>query len=258
MNKRLWSSYDWQQRGEEWSKNWGGTANLWHGTLMPRIGPLLGDVRALEIAPGHGRITEYLKDCCTSLVLVDIAPNCIEHCKKRFAAESHIEYFVGDGRSLGFIADRSVDFVLSFDSLVHVDLDTMAAYLAEIERVLAPGGWAVLHHSNLAALPAETRRSGNSHLRAPDVSAALVAEIASGLATLECRTQEIISWDDSARLLDCISSFRRSTSPDKAAPSQFVNAEFYARAKELAEIAERYSAGSLPRARIRRFQNETQ
>lgn len=247
MNKRLWTSYDWQRRGEEWSKNWGGTANLWHGTLMPRIGAYLGHVRALEIAPGYGRITRYLKDYCESLVLVDLAANCIEHCKQRFAGESHIEYFVNDGRSLECLGERSVDFVFSFDSLVHADLATVSAYLAEIERVLVPGGSAVLHHSNLHALQDETRRYGGSHLRAPDVSAELVLAATARLQTLECRTQELISWDESARLIDCISSFRRNASPGKAAPTRFVNAEFYQRAQELAQISSRYSP-RLPQA----------
>src|SRR5919109_181676 len=135
INLRLWMNHDWRQGGEEWSTNWGGTANLWHGTLMPRIGGFLGGIRAVEIAPGYGRLTAYLKDYCSSLILVDLAPNCIEFCRRRFKDEAHLEYFVNDGRSLPFLEDASVDFVFSFDSLVHADLEDIVAYLAEIERV---------------------------------------------------------------------------------------------------------------------------
>src|ERR1700733_8868286 len=205
LNRRLWSSYDWRQAGEEWSVNWGNTGTLWHGTLMPRIASCLGPVRVVELGPGYGRLTSYLKDHCASLVLVDIAANCIDFCCKRFAQDSRIEYVVGDGRSLEFLADGSVDFVFSFDSLVHADLDVITAYLGEIERVIKVGGRAFLHHSNLAAAGSPAFGTGD-HLRARDVSAERVRDVASKLATLHCQLQELISWDESSRLLDCIST----------------------------------------------------
>jgi len=39
----------------------------------------------LEIAPGHGRWTQFLQRLCQSLVAVDISEKCVEHCKTRFA-----------------------------------------------------------------------------------------------------------------------------------------------------------------------------
>ena len=62
----------------------------------------------------------YLKEHCRQLHLVDPAAECIEGCRRRFAAESHLTYHVNDGRSLEMIPNQSVDFVFSFDSLVHV------------------------------------------------------------------------------------------------------------------------------------------
>jgi SAM-dependent methyltransferase len=239
MNRRLWTQYDWQDAGEEWSNNWGGTDNLWYGTLMPRIGPLLGPIRVVELGPGYGRLTAYLKNHCSSLVLVDIASNCIEFCRRRFAKDTHLEYFMNDGRSLPFVADATIDFIFSFDSLVHADLSVMTAYLTEIERVLRPGGRAVLHHSNLAAV-LETQSKGNNHLRARDVSAERVRVMAARLKTLECRTQELVSWDKSSRLIDCISSFVRSPHRAEAPTELFTNPEFYQRARELGRISERY------------------
>ena len=44
----------------------------------------------LEIGPGYGRWTHYLKDYCDRLVIVDRAAECIEACQKRFAAEPKI------------------------------------------------------------------------------------------------------------------------------------------------------------------------
>jgi hypothetical protein len=54
----------------------------------------------------------------------------------------------------------SVDFVFSFDSLVHADAPTLEAYLRELTRVLRPGGVAFLHHSNMAMYARRRRLAG--------------------------------------------------------------------------------------------------
>lgn len=244
MNRRLWSGYDWKEGGEEWSANWGNTMNLWHGTLMPRIGGSLGDVRVLEIAPGYGRMTAFLKNFCRSLTLVDIAQNCIDHCRQRFDREEHLEYFVNNGRSLSFIDDESIDFVFSFDSLVHADLDVVTDYLAEIQRILVPGGRAFIHHSNLEALLCDENvniKQQSTHLRARDVSAEKIAQVVAQFDQLECHTQELISWDESELLIDCLSSFIRRESPSSALPIRFENPNFYNQARNLKVLSEQYA-----------------
>lgn len=57
--------------------------------------------------------------------------------------------YVNDGKSLAMVEDRSVDFAFSFDSLVHVEADVIAAYLNQLGKKLKPGGFTFLHHSNL-------------------------------------------------------------------------------------------------------------
>jgi hypothetical protein len=69
----------------------------------------------LEIAPGHGRWTEFLLDC-KRLILVDLSPSCIDYCRKRSSGHHNISYHVGDGRSLPENCSGEVDFVFSFDS----------------------------------------------------------------------------------------------------------------------------------------------
>ena len=147
-NLRIWErSWDWSRAGEEWSDSWGGTPALWFGALVPRLHAFLPAETVLEIAPGYGRWTQYLKDACERLVVVDLAERCIEHCRSRFADVPNIEYHVNDGRSLAMVAERSVDLAFSFDSLVHAEEDVLAAYLGELARTLKPDGVAFLHHS---------------------------------------------------------------------------------------------------------------
>ena len=71
----------------------------------------------------------------------------LELCRKRFATAQNLEFYVNDGRTLSDIASSSVDGVWSFDVFVHVAPPDIDSYLAEISRVLRPGGRGVVHHA---------------------------------------------------------------------------------------------------------------
>src|SRR5262249_43915829 len=103
----------------------------------------------LEIAPGFGRWTHYLRNWCQRLIVVDMAENCIAACRRRFAADARITYHVNDGRSLAMIPDRTIDFAFSFDSLVHVEADVLQMYLDRLALKLKPNGAGFFHHSNI-------------------------------------------------------------------------------------------------------------
>src|SRR6266513_531422 len=140
--------YDWKEAGEEWSQPWGSSAAQWAGTIFPRIRECLPAETILEIAPGFGRWTHYLKDYCNELWAVDKSSNCIEACRERFASHSHVRCVLNDGRSLSMIPDASVDFVFSFDSFVHPDRDVVQEYLRQLGTKLKVGGKGFIHHSN--------------------------------------------------------------------------------------------------------------
>jgi SAM-dependent methyltransferase len=225
-NQAVWSTeWDWSQGGDEWSVQWGGTDALWHGALLPRIHawlPTEGTI--LEIAPGYGRWTQYLKDLCDHLVIVDLTERCIEACRARFAGPSNIEYHVNDGRSLDMVADHSVDFAFSFDSLVHAEADVLEAYVSQLARKLKPDGVAFLHHSNARsyrrfsqlskkAPPKVMRRLVDAGVlldvyawRSETVSADLVAAQCER-AGLSCFAQEKISWQHGRFMIDGLSLF---------------------------------------------------
>src|SRR5437879_6478092 len=150
QNLRQWdANYEWAKRGEEWSASWGGAEAQWFGAILPRIHAFVPATIILELAPGFGRWTNYLKDYCDHLIVVDLAETCIHACRERFAASSHITYHVNDGTSLSMIPDGSLDFVFSFDSLVHAEADVIAAYIRQLAKKLAPNGVGFLHHSNI-------------------------------------------------------------------------------------------------------------
>src|SRR5256885_14191118 len=138
--------YDWKDAGEEWSAPWRTSAAQWKHAILPRIRDYLPTGTILEIAPGFGRWTYYLKDYCKELWIVDRIEECIEACRERFAADSRVRCYVNDGRSLSIIPDASVDFVFSFDSLVHTKPDVVDAYLRELGTKLKIGGGGVFLH----------------------------------------------------------------------------------------------------------------
>ncbi len=211
-NLDQWSNYDWSDKGDEWSEVWGGTDNVWHGTLVPRIGDYLPTGTILEIAPGYGRITRYLKEHCNRLVLVDLTQRCIDACRECFADDHHIVYQVNDGMSLPGVEDSSVDFAFSFDSLVHVELEVIEGYLREMARVLKPNGTGFFHHSNVAAFVDPVTREltiENKHWRGASVSAELFRNTAERFGIV-CLKQEIVNWGGED-LIDCFTTFARST-----------------------------------------------
>ena len=226
-NLAIWDSgWDWSAGGEEWSAWWGGTPALWHGALLPRIHAFLPAATILEIAPGFGRWTQYLKDSCEQLVVVDLAERCIEHCRERFANSPNIDYHVNDGRSLDMVEDGSIDFVFSFDSLVHVELDVLDAYVSQLAAKLTPEGAGFFHHSNIGeygAISKLTRRVREPALRklidrgvlidlyawrAESVTAELFAQRCEA-AGLSCVSQEKINWEHGPYLTDSLSMFTR-------------------------------------------------
>lgn len=149
-NEKVWNGeHAWPQAGDEWSAAWGGAEDQWQAMLRPRLHRFLPAAQIVEIAPGFGRWTRFLAAECDALVGIDLSPRCVEACRARFADQPHLEFRTNDGATLVGVADESVDLVFSFDSLVHVELDVLSAYLREVRRTLRPGGVAFLHHSNL-------------------------------------------------------------------------------------------------------------
>jgi len=222
--------YHWKDAGEEWSERWGTSAAQWSETILPRIKNYLPASTILEIGPGYGRWTEYLKDHCDRLIVVDRAAECIDACRNRFASDPRITGHVNKGGSLDMIPDASLDFIFSFDVFVHIKREVVEEYLKEFFRILKIGGRGFIHHSNLAAyadsprnkLPASLKKVltkwhvlDDDHHRIPTMSAELFRQLC-GKNGLQCLRQELINWRG-RRMIDCLSWIEKPAHPaDKA------------------------------------------
>jgi ubiquinone/menaquinone biosynthesis C-methylase UbiE len=257
-NRKMWDGgHNWSNRGDEWSVAWGGSFMQWYGTIFPRIKAHVPTNSILEIACGCGRWTQYLKDLCNHLTAIDLSEECILTCKQRFAECSHIEYHVNDGRSLDMIPDSSIDFVFSFDSLVHVDESVIEAYLSQLPRILSNNGLAFLHHSNLGEyresfsrirkiplLKSILTRLGvldkNLHWRDLSVDARKVEALAEKHG-LRCVSQEVVLWATKRTFLDCMSTIAKGSSPKRATNQVLRNARFMEEAMNLQELSRLYN-----------------
>ncbi len=264
-NQQTWdSSYEWLQQGEEWSAAWGGSEAQWFGTVLPRIHAFVPTGTILEIAPGFGRWTNYLKDCCKQLVAVDLAEKCIRACQQRFSSYSHLTYHVTDGKSLAMVEDGSIDFVFSFDSLVHAEADVLEAYVGQLARKLKPDGVGFIHHSNLGRyqhafslidqIPVEFRPAlinriylGPTHWRAPSMTAELFESYCND-AGMQCISQELVNWGTEDLLIDSFSVFTPRNSIWSRSSTVIENPEFMKEARLIKNVSHVYAARRNARA----------
>ena len=68
QEQRLWNNdYMWDNDGHEWSKVFGNTENLWNKEIFDDIKEFRGK-KILEIAPGYGRLTQFLSILASELL----------------------------------------------------------------------------------------------------------------------------------------------------------------------------------------------
>ena len=99
------------------------------------------DGELLELGPGPGAATEWLRHRVRRLVAVEHEPDAAALLASRFAADgSNVEVTCGDAAALAY-PDGSFDTVATFTMLHHVPTRALQdRVLAEAFRVLRPGG----------------------------------------------------------------------------------------------------------------------
>jgi len=119
------------------SDQWAESVRRW---IIPgALGSMQLRAPVLEVGPGPGRTTEVLREMAPGLTAVEIdGPLAASLARRLGGADLHVTR--GDGTALPF-RDGAFATVLSFTMLHHVpSVDAQDRLLAEVARVLAPGG----------------------------------------------------------------------------------------------------------------------
>jgi SAM-dependent methyltransferase len=96
--------------------------------------------RALDFGCGVGRLTQAMCRHFDRVDGVDIAPSMIAAAERLNRHGERCRYHLNDSDSLAFLAGESFDFVYSALVLQHMRPELARRYLAELVRVLRPGG----------------------------------------------------------------------------------------------------------------------
>ncbi len=98
--------------------------------------------RALDVGCGEGRFCRLIAPHVGTTTGIDPSPSLIDEAKRR---DARGDYRVGYAEALDF-ANHSFDLVISYLSLI--DIDDIAVAIAEMARVLAPGGTLLIANLN--------------------------------------------------------------------------------------------------------------
>jgi ubiquinone/menaquinone biosynthesis C-methylase UbiE len=107
--------------------------------LLADLVPLNGQ-RIIELGCGNARLARALLQRHAGSQLVGLEVDAVQHAKNIANPQERLLFMAGSAEAIPF-PDASFDGAMMLKSLHHVPLDGMDQALAEVARVLKPGGW---------------------------------------------------------------------------------------------------------------------
>lgn len=136
-------------------------------TVLCALAGRLGTMRMLDIGVGGGRMTEHFAPRVRQYRGIDLCPEMIAACRKRFLGRIPEESFeMRDMRNLDAYPAHAFDFVLNtFNTIDHLGHLERASFLAQVRRILAPGGYFCFSSHNIRSLASYLKAPGWGELR---------------------------------------------------------------------------------------------
>lgn len=131
--------------------------------------------RVLDFGCGLGRLTQAVAGRASFAVGVDASVGMIVGAQRWNRCPDRCAYLLNRAGDLGMLPDRSFDGVVSFIVLQHIPPPAGARYLADMARLVAPGGFLVVQvpaEEELVDLPPSAFRSQIRLLEVPQQLAA--------------------------------------------------------------------------------------
>lgn len=105
----------------------------------------------VELGPGSGRLTRHLVGRVRQLTVVDYSPAVTKWLTGYLAGRGPHEVKLISRPGLPWIASQSVDVAFAHGVVEHFDQEVLVAFLADLERVLRPGGEFVFTFNDLSS-----------------------------------------------------------------------------------------------------------
>jgi SAM-dependent methyltransferase len=110
------------------------------GTLELAVGPA---DHVLDLGCGIGRLTRVLAERAAHVTALDVSPEMLARAQEEHPDLGNVTWVLGDGETLTGVEDGSLDAAVSHVVLQHIpSAKVQLGYVAELGRVLRPGGWA--------------------------------------------------------------------------------------------------------------------
>ena len=107
---------------------------------------MTGATTAIEIGPGGGRWTRYMLGV-QRLYAVDFHQELLNELKSNFAFPN-VMFVKNNGDDFPGIPNESVDFIFSFGTFVHLDIEIIERYLQSMRALLKPQANVVIQYAD--------------------------------------------------------------------------------------------------------------
>ena len=119
--------------------------------------------RVLDAACGEGYGSALLARSASRVVGVDLSPEAVTHARARYGGIANLAFEPGDATALDALPDASVDLIVSFETIEHVE--AQARMLDGFARLLAPGGLLILSSPDKRTYSDATGFRNEHHVR---------------------------------------------------------------------------------------------
>jgi len=140
---------------------------------------ITNDATVLEIGPGGGRWTRYMLSA-KHIYAVDYHRELLEELRGN-VSHPNMTLIANNGDDFPGVPDQSIDFIFSFGTFVHLELDIIGRYLRHLKRLLKQQSNVVIQYSDKTKPAAQKNKTFADN--DPARMHALV--VSSGFAVLE-------------------------------------------------------------------------
>lgn len=111
--------------------------------LLPYLN---SETTLIEIGPGGGRWTRYMLHV-KNIYAVDYHQELLHELSKNFS-KSNIHFILNHGDDFPQIPEKSIDFVFSFGTFVHLEIEVIHSYLKNLKPLLKPTAIVVIQYAD--------------------------------------------------------------------------------------------------------------